>query len=245
MYRFYNGDIVAKKHIRVDMKNISLKSDAAGALVEYKKMQSYSIQEELLQSLVKKYSDHTNKAATDTKVKLLNCFYSTGIQAVNKMTENILGIKDIDLRLKKGDLTLVPEIATLRLNGGVRFNYSFATKYCALHQPTKFPIYDSIVAMTFISLFEKGLLPKYKYNNRKSSIHNAYTKSEFANKLKDYKFFVEVYDYFMEQFDLKEDYTYRQIDSYIWGAFKVAGTDYKIEKLAQLDKSKIVEYNIN
>jgi len=225
------------------MKKISLKKDASTALKMYKKLEPYGIQEMLLKTFVKEHPDHTNRAAVDTKVKLLNLFYSTGIQAVSKMTENIFGIKDIDARLKQGDLTLVPQIATLKLDGGERFNYSFATKYCALHQPEKFPIYDSIVANTFISLFEKGLLPKYHYERGKSSNPNTFTKGEFASKLKEYNFFVELYGYFMELFDLKS-FTYRQIDSYIWGAFKVAGSDFEIEKLAQLDKSKIVEYNI-
>ena len=226
------------------MAKISLKRDAKAALNGYKKMESYSIQEELLQCLVKKYPNHSNKAAVDTKVKLLNLFYSTGIQATNKMSENILSIKDIDKRLSAGDKSLIPEIATLTFNGKERYNYSFATKYCAYHQPEKFPIYDSIVAMTFISFFEKGLLPKYKCSSRKTTTKDTYTKLEFAAKLKEYDFFVDVYDYFMEQYDLNGNFTYREIDSYIWGAFKIAGPDYEIEKMAQLDKSKIVEYSI-
>ena len=174
---------------------------------------------------------------------MLNLFYSTGIQATNKMSENILSIKDIDKRLSIGDKSLIPEIATLTFDGKERFNYSFATKYCAYHQPDKFPIYDSIVAMTFTSFFEKGLLPKYKFCNRKSTVEEAYTKGEYATKLKNYDFFVEVYDYFMDLYDLKGNFTYREIDSYIWGAFKVPGSEFEIEKIAQLNKSKIIEYN--
>lgn len=226
------------------MKNISLKRDAEKVLKEYGKMESYRIQENLLQHLVNEYPSHSNKAAVDTKVKLLNLFYSTGIQATNKMSENILSIRNIDKRLTDGDKSLVAEIATLTFDGKVRYNYSFATKYCAYHQPDKFPIYDSIVAMTFISFFEKDLLPKYKCCNRKSTAKETYTKGEFTAKLKEYDFFVNVYDYFMDLYDLKESFTYREIDSYIWGAFKVSGTDYEIEKMAQLDKSKIIEYNI-
>ena len=226
------------------MKKISLRKDAEKALKMYEKLEPYGIQEKLLQTLVKEYSDHTNRAAVDTKVKLLNLFYSTGIQAVSKMTDNIVGIKDIDARLKQGDLTLVPELATLKLQGGERFNYSFATKYCALHQPEKFPIYDSIVADTFVSLFAKGYFPKYTYSRSKSKSPDTFTKVEFAAKLKEYDFFVEFYLYFMELFDLTNR-TVREIDSYIWGAFKIAGGDFEIEKLAQLDKSKITEVNID
>lgn len=226
------------------MKSISLKKDAKEALKGYEKMESYRIQEVLLQRLVKEYPNHSNKAAVDTKVKLLNLFYSTGIQATNKMSENILSISDIDERLSAGDKSLIPEIATLTFDGKERYNYSFATKYCAYHQPAKFPIYDSIVAMTFISFFEKGLLPKYKCCNRKSTAKETYTKGEFTAKLKEYDFFVNVYDYFMDLYDLKDSFTYREIDSYIWGAFKIAGKEYEIEKIAQLDKSKIIEYTI-
>ena len=228
------------------MVKISLRKDAHAVLDGYEKMESYRIQELLLQSLVKKYPDHKNKAAVETKVKLLNLFYSTGIQATNKMSENILSVGNIDKRLSEGDKSLILEIATLTFDDKKRYNYSFATKYCAYHQPEKFPIYDSIVAMTFISFFEKGLLPKYKCCSRKSAVKetNTYSKAEFKEKLKEYDFFVNVYDYFMKLYDLKGYFTYREIDSYIWGAFKVAGPDYEIEKMAKLDKSKIIEYNI-
>lgn len=226
------------------MKRVSLKSDAERALAAYNKLPSYSIQEDILQRLVEEYPDHKNVGAVDTKVKLLNLFYSTGIQATNLMTAYILSIKDIDARLKAGDKSLVAEIATLKLtNGDVRFNYSFATKYCALHQPTKYPIYDSIVADTFESLFVQGYLPKYTYSRTKSKSPNTFTKGEFAEKLKEYDFFVDLYKYFMELFDLTE-FTVREIDAYIWGAFKVAGEDFEIERLAKLDKSNIAEVKI-
>ena len=165
------------------MAIISLREDVRAVLKGYEKMESYRLQEDLLQHLVKKYPDHKNKAAVETKVKLLNLFYSTGIQATNKMSENILSIRDIDKRLSKGDKSLIPEIATLSFDDKKRYNYSFATKYCAYHQPEKFPIYDSIVAMTFASFFEKGLLPKYKCCSRKSIVEDTdtYTKFEFFN----------------------------------------------------------------
>ena len=227
------------------METLSLKNDARKALSLYKKMEGYRIQEELLQCLVRKYPENIVSDIVETKVKLLNLFYSTGIQATNYMAKNILGIKAVDKRLKERDLILVAEIAKLKLSGDTtRFNYSFATKYCALHEPKKFPIYDSIVAATFISLFEKGLLPKYSYSRSiKGTKSNSYTKGSFSARLKDYVFFVEVYDYFMDLYDLKS-FTYREIDSYIWGAFKIAGNDFEIEKMAKLDKSKIKEYTI-
>lgn len=223
-------------------KRISLKKDAESVLKAYDAMKSYSIQEDLLQSLMKDYPDHSNKNAVEVKVKLLNLFYSTGIQATNAMTENILSINDIDKRLAKGDISLVEEIATLKLKKSTRYNYSFATKYCAYHQPELYPIYDSIVADTLTSFFEKGLLPKHKLTSKRSVGDKTLTKGEFAKKLKEYDFFVAVYRYFMEQYDLL-DFSYRQVDSYIWGAFKVGGKDFEIERMAQLNKKSIIEYS--
>lgn len=224
----------------------SLRADTKAALIAHSKMEVYNVQEGLLKHLLKKYPNHDDKMGVDTKVKLLNLFYSTGIQATSAMANHIYEeIKDIDKRLGEGDLSLVKEIATLNLkNATTRFNYSFATKYCAYHQPKKFPIYDSIVANTFISLFEKGLLPKYKLGKKNVEPSNIYTKSGFEKKLKDYEFFVELYKYFMKTYDLN-GFSFRKVDSYIWGAFKVAGQDFEIEKMAQLDKSKIAEVEID
>lgn len=88
------------------------------------------------------------------------------------------------------------------------------------------------------------MLQKYELTPRKSKKPNAFTKGEFAKNLKQYNFFVEIYRYFMEQFDL-QNFTYRQVDSYIWGAFKVSGEDFEIEKMAQLNKKTIIEYMIS
>lgn len=235
-----NGRIKAQK---LQVKGISLRKDAESVLQAYQNMKSYRIQENLLMSLLKEYPDHRVKDAVEVKVKLLNLFYSTGIQATNAMAANIVNIKNIDTRLAEGDISLINEIATLKLKDITRYNYSFATKYCAYHQPKLYPIYDSIVADTLVSFFEKGLLPKYELTPRKSKKPNAFTKGEFAQNLKQYNFFVEVYRYFMERFDL-QNLTYRQVDSYIWGAFKVGGEDFEIEKMAQLNKKTIIEYMI-
>jgi len=223
----------------------SLKDDALQVLAVYDKMLAYRIQEEVLQYLVKIYPDHSIKEAVETKVKLLNLFYSTGIQAVNVAAQQILSIESIDVRLKKGERTLVNEIAKVNLsNNKTRNNYSFATKYCAYHKPRLYPIYDSVVAKVFIRLFEKGLLPKYKYSRRHSVEPNTFTKKEFAEKLKDYKFFCYIYVYFRKEYDLR-GLTFRKIDSYLWGAFKIAGANFRIKELADINMSKITQYQIN
>ena len=73
---------------------------------------------------------------------------------------------------------------------------------------------------------------------------NIYTKSGFEKKLKNYEFFVKLYKYFMGLYDLN-GFSFREVDSYIWGAFNIADEDFEIEKIAQLNKSKIAEVKIN
>ena len=53
---------------------------------------------------------------------------------------------DIDQRLGNRDLTLVNDIAVVKVNGQKTINfYSFVTKYCSHHFPEDYPIYDSFV----------------------------------------------------------------------------------------------------
>ncbi|MBO4582291.1 MAG: hypothetical protein J5701_08445 [Bacteroidales bacterium] len=220
-----------------------LYNDAQKALKAYDKMESYRIQEDILQRLVHDYPNHKNKAAVEVKVKLLNLLYSTYILATNRMTEHIFGIKNIDARLKKGENTLVKEIALLSIDGKSYDFYSFATKYCAYHNPTSFPIYDNIVANVLTKLFEDGNLSPYTYTTKKN-VANGYSKALFQEKLRDYDFFLKVYDTFMKEYGLWGKLTYREVDAYLWGAYKIAGKDFEIEKIAPIDKRKIIEVEI-
>ena len=221
----------------------NLLNDAKKAIDAYNKMESYRIQEDILQRLVKEYPDHKNKAAVEVKVKLLNLLYSTYILATNRMTDHIYEMKKIDSRLKSGDKTLVKEIATLTIDGKSYDFYSFATKYCAYHNPEAFPIYDNIVANVLTQLFVDDNLPPYTYTTKKN-VANGYSKSAFQVNLRDYDFYVQVYNTFMKEYGLWGKLTYREVDAYLWGAYKVAGPDFEIEKLAPIDKSKIMQVEI-
>lgn len=83
------------------------------------------------------------------KVAIVNDFYGTGVPSRDKMADHILR-RRIDARLRKGDVRLVDSLRSgHRIRGGRDF-YVFATKYCHFSQPTKFPIYDSIVSRTLV-----------------------------------------------------------------------------------------------
>lgn len=224
-----------------------LSVDVEKYLKRRSKLRVYDMQEKILQSLIKDHAGHTNFEAVELKAKLLNMFYSTGIQAINKVVERIMSIKNIDeiLNKEKYSKELIDTIAELNLSdGSKRNNYSFATKYCALHQPEKYPIYDSIVAAIFIALFEKGGMPPYtlKKNKKVASTQTCMSKVEFANKLRDYDFFVQVYDSFMENCGLSGKFDYRKIDWYLWGSYKDGDIETEIEKLTKLDPQKYSPY---
>lgn len=206
----------------------------------------YEASEKILQMTKHAYPDHNVSEAVVAKVKMLNMFYLTGIQAIDAMALNILRIKNIDniLAQKKYSAKLVNAIAQLELKDSTRTNYSFATKYCALHEPEKYPIYDSIVAAVLTKLMVTGQLPPFVYARSKNERFDDWhlSQGEFEEKMRDYDFFVKVYDVFMEDYGLKGKFTYRQVDWYLWGAYKEADKKTKIEQLAPINTNKYVEY---
>ena len=103
------------------------------------------------------------------KCAVIDRFYSTNIYGndLNKLARHIVSIKDIDLRLQNGDLTLVDEIASCPTVSS--YYLSFASKYCNWHNQRDFPIYDSIVRKILgelnnrfgLGVAKKGDLRKY------------------------------------------------------------------------------------
>ncbi len=71
------------------------------------------------------------------KCAALNDFYSTHVFDIHTMSQHILSLH-IDERLSRGDITLVGDIANLRIGGKPRLFYSFATKYCSHHRPLSY-----------------------------------------------------------------------------------------------------------
>ena len=224
------------------LQNLSI--DARRFLQRRKNLGSYELQEAILQKFTKKHPNHDAYEEVEIKAKLLNMFYSTGIQAIDSMVKNIMSIKDIDKILGKPKYCkgLVDAIADLKLKDDKkRNNYSFATKYCALHQPKKYPIYDSIVAAILTRLMKTDQLPPYKLKRKKSDISSDtyMTQGEFETKLRDYDFFVKVYDTFMADYGLKKcRFNYREVDAYLWGSYKDGTYKSIIEKIAPLQEDK-------
>lgn len=95
----------------------------------------------------------------------LNQFYSAGLLSKDliPMAKHIVELNsrvNIDIALKSGDLSIVPQIA----RGGdlSRIYLSFASKYCNWHNPKSFPIYDRYVANVLCALRKDGKLSSFR-----------------------------------------------------------------------------------
>ena len=141
------------------------------------------------------------------KCSALNDFYATNIYDIEKVARHILSIKDIDRRLRDGDVTLVNEIADVPDHKRV---YSFASKYCSHHNPEAFPIFDSYVEAVLMFLQKNHSKDgKFCYSRE------PHKKDPTTPHLRDYKVFKEAIDCVRVEFGLQK-YSYKDVDRYLW-----------------------------
>lgn len=166
-------------------------------------LENYVLQDSALRKLfTKTYPQNSNLDDVLIKVCSLNDFYSTNIFSPFTVARHIVNLK-IDKNLGENDLEIVNKIASIKMNGGKKYNfYSFATKYCSHHKPKVYPIYDSYV--------EKMLM----YFKRKNKFH-LFAKAD----LKKYTEFYDILMKFREYYQLKQ-FNVKQIDRYLWQAGK-------------------------
>lgn len=105
------------------------------------------------------------------KVNFINGAFKTTIGDTFGVAKQVFeNVKNIDSRLKKGDITLVDEIALYKASKSkkIRHNFSFATKFCHCHKPDLFPINDKYVRN---SLFEFNKHFKFSKFTKKSLLN--------------------------------------------------------------------------
>lgn len=162
----------------------------ADAITTYKELEN-NPDDRALQKLFTQLCPY-NTSLEDVLIKCatLNKLYSTNIINIHPIAEHILSL-NIDERLHCGDLSLVECIANATPK---RRFYSFATKYCAMHQPNLYNIYDSNV----------------------HCVLRHYLKKEYSNQsLKNYKTYCQALRDFKLMFHLEELDAWR-LDKYLW-----------------------------
>ena len=166
-----------------------------------------SADEEAIKEIFKIFPDNKVYKGVLLKSIVINTLYSTQIRAIKNVARNIFEL-DIDARLKQGDPQVVDQIAKLTISGKERRNYSFATKYCSFHNPSSYPIYDSIV---------DKVLKAYQRQDRFSS--------QPLGDLKDYQRFKEVLEEFVNFYEGLGKPSWRILDYFL--------RDYGREKFAK------------
>lgn len=167
-------------------------------LKKWDSLENYVLQESALDKLFfDTYPKNDDINDILIKCSSLNDFYSTNIFSIFPVAKHILKL-NIDKRLKAGDVTLINDIAKVKIGGKDKNFYSFATKYCSHHYPEMFPIYDSFV--------EKCLM-YFKKEDR----FEDFTLSD----LKDYSKFKEILIAFKKYYDI-DNYNLKDIDRYLW-----------------------------
>lgn len=189
------------------------------------KMERYREQESALKKLFKVYPQNNNLSEVLIKVFALNTFYSTRIFNVFAVAKHIIGVENIDDRLKSGDENLVGEIAKSGLKnkkGKEIIFYSFATKFCSFHNSEKYAIYDSVVAKV-LTHFKEGIEEELKH--QKQGIGKELKQTFNQNDLRDYAEFIKILRVFQRHYKLSA--ILKDLDLYLWQL----GKDEKYEDL--------------
>ena len=170
-------------------------------LIVAEKAHQFDVQDEDYDAAVRlvfeRWPLNTVRAEILVKVVVLNRLYSTNIYDVAAVASRIREL-DFDGRVKEADKSLVNELAEIRFRDRTRRCPSFASKYCAWHNPDAFPIYDGFV------------------EDRLWAHQTAEPFCDFKrDRLSDYTKFCEALERFRNRFGLTAC-SLREIDKFLW-----------------------------
>ncbi len=167
-------------------------------LHQWDELEDYTAQEAAIDRLFHgEFSSNDNLQNILIKCSVLNDFYSTNIFKIYPVAKHILSL-NIDERLKKGDPSLVDDIAKVSINNKDKYFYSFASKYCSHHNQLDFPIYDSYVHK--VLKYYRNVDRFFEFNESDLKIY-----SKFKDILIQFRNF-----YKLDKYNLKE------LDKYLW-----------------------------
>ena len=169
----------------------------------FDKNETFSFSDSVIATAIKRFKGNDTIQSVLPKVILINSFYSTQIYDTGAIARHILNI-DVDERLVSGDLSVVTDI---RRGHGIKKKktgteidfFSFSTKYAALHEPAKYPIFDSLVMRLLTKL------------NQRHQFCSRFTQID----LRDYSRYVSVVNSLLE-FAKMESFKYKRLDQGLW-----------------------------
>lgn len=139
------------------------------------------------------------------KAAIIDFAYSTRVKHMDELVLNIANIKNFDSLVSKGDPNLVNDMKKVALNNNEEINYlSFSSKYCHKYNPIDYPIYDSYV---------ERVLRTYQ---KQFHFFDDSTKAITKESLKDYVFYKEVVDAFINKYKSAGIDSYIKFDRYLW-----------------------------
>lgn len=168
---------------------------------------NYGTENNLITSCLEKFPDNNNIEIVAMKIGLIDITNSTSLSrykskiSIVDLANTIVGIKDIDERIKKGDPKVVEEIAN---NGKINL-FSFASKYCCYHNKNlykkdDYSIYDGIL---------RAYLPRYFNDITESMIEcwrSKYNYEEYNNYITKK----------LDELNITVAYRKRKFDHFVW-----------------------------
>jgi hypothetical protein len=165
--------------------------DAEWFINTWREVRKFSAPVDAISKICKQYPNNNNLEEVLIKCAVIDNFSSTNVFDLYKMADHIVK-KNIDEKLKKGDYSLVNDIAKVEIGGKERNFYSFATKYCHYHNPDVFAIYDSYVAKVLCVFLDKK-----------------------ESELRNYNNYIKALNDFTQRYNL-DKYKYDNLDKYLW-----------------------------
>ena len=168
----------------------------------------YGRENEVITESLKAYPKNDNVALVAMKIALIDITNSTHISqhkqkiSIADLAEIIVGIKDIDERIAKGDPEVVNEIA--RTNGEINL-FSFASKYCCYHNHNLYGHDDYAIMDTVLM----NTLPLYFDDIRKADIDN-------WRKRFDYKSYNDFITKKLDELSINTKDRRRKFDHFVW-----------------------------
>lgn len=107
------------------------------------------VADQAVKVVFERWPGNTHREEALIKVVILNSLYNTALYDVHKMAKHIVK-QGVDPKFSRGDITVVNDIRKghkIRNSktGKERDFYSFATKYCHWHAPSKYVMYDEFL----------------------------------------------------------------------------------------------------